>query len=1157
MNTKTFLKFSIFLTLFLAMSMSAWGLTCGATINTSTTLTQDYDCRGTGTDAFVINSADMELDCDSYKIIGDASYNGIFTNFQDRINITNCNINNSDFAINLRGTDTGKIYNCNFTNNNVGIRGVGNPSTLITIEDNIFNNSDTNIYAEYLNRSIIKKNKFESNTANGILFRISENVSVYNNDFFSSQNQTNNGIYATGLSRGDFNISNNNVTGWDYGIRIEENNSNTIVQNNIVKGVGLWGISVKSEKSVINNNNIYNTSWNAIFYAGKNNIIDSNYIENYYHHGIDTHGDGTHAKFTNITNNIITQTLQSNYWKKGDAGIYIVGANDTYCYNNTLKNLISDTYNTEFDDGGRGITIENNFTENNRIINNTFINISGYCLRIGDKNGTYQENTFKNCSYESIYYGDIIIRKNSATPALIVDSIFINNKRPDNTKVKISGTDEQAKPTFKNMKFEYIYTSQFSLPDGEINISCSSNSQNYSVTKGETWEFNKCIAGGVFPYDDLSISADTDLHTGKYYLDDSAGNGVFSIQDNGNLNCNGAEIVGNSTDSSKGIYFSTKNNVYINNCKITKYFTGISTRNGINTTIRNVETKQNIRSLDLDGCNDCFIYDSIFNNSGSSYNIFMFNVGNNIKINNVNTTSGTRCFSVEGTNTNVSIENSYIHHCGVGINIEDDSSDYIISNNDINYSLTNSIIIKNRANSGNISFNKIYNNSNTNSHLIDLTGQNNTVIYNNTINISGRNCIDMAGYNNKIYKNIVGICGHVGIDMQTDSKEDGGNNSVYSNTVFDDGILIRSQNNNKVYNNLMYANIAAEGNHSFCYDNYIYNNTFIKANYSIYAGGCKNTTWQDNNITDDLSGYEIRVQGFFLNEKNNPDTSRFINNIYNDKISNILIKSEHHNISINESSDKHSITLSNGQTFNISDTFRKQLRIENNTISTLAPMTAANPVLSGTADFTIDKPFSFTRLLANGVPFKEINTTTILSLDNSNGNNDQSKLQISGTGEAIMNLSNIQSKHDFIQVYKNSNFLEDITSDLYRLSSFSTWLFRGDDEPVDSGSSTGYQTTPTTTTTTTTVESEVFVNDTGVESYFNIIDELETTKESVYDSYKSSENVTGIKNKTSTIKEKLKTEYKENKPEIAKILFIGFAGIFIILLLYLFYQMKK
>ncbi len=75
------------------------------------------------------------------------------------------------------------------------------------------------------------------------------------------------------------------------------------------------------------------------------------------------------------------------------------------------------------------------------------------------------------------------------------------------------------------------------------------------------------------PYDDMSLTADTILCNGTYYINDSGSSGVVRIGANDiNLTCNGTEIVGNA--SGYGLYTNNRDRLVVSGCNVSNYSIG-------------------------------------------------------------------------------------------------------------------------------------------------------------------------------------------------------------------------------------------------------------------------------------------------------------------------------------------------------------------------------------------------------------------------------------------------------------------------------------------------------------------------------------------------------------------------------------------------------
>jgi len=453
-----------------------------------------YFLNDTGLNGSIHAESNTIINFNNATIKGNLTGNsyGFYTTSTSRDNVTIMNAVFDGFAraIGLRNDDDFLIYSNILKNNTFGIRCVGNPCQNANISSNIFDlNTDTDIYGERLNNSLIEDNSLESVDV-GIVIRIASHNNILSNTIISNQNTSGIGISLEDNSLGYHMIDNNTVHGFYYGIRIRYGNDGTIATNNKVKYSGLWGISTVANHTVIQGNDIRDIYWNSIFYGGDHNRIDSNYIDNYLHHGIDHHDDNdfldTH--YNNITNNFITSSTPNFGGISCMLHSQVYGS---YVFNNTCSNLINTSLTG---DSGRGITSEGNNTFANYFLNNTFYNISGYCAREGAWNNTWEGNNFTGCSR-----GEFIIRPLSYYEAsqeinvIIRDNIYNNgiarifqNNYPNNVTINLNETSAVKHVITKNnggnVTFSYGGRKTVLMDNGTISFNHSEDMRIYNIT---------------------------------------------------------------------------------------------------------------------------------------------------------------------------------------------------------------------------------------------------------------------------------------------------------------------------------------------------------------------------------------------------------------------------------------------------------------------------------------------------------------------------------------------------------------------------------------------------------------------------------------------------------------------------------------------------
>lgn len=387
-----------------------------------TYLQNDSDVNG----SLVIRGNNIILDMNGATLRGNGTSNsyGIWSTTSSTKNITIKNGIIEKYHFNIYYRAGSNITFSNMTIRNATSRGItctASPCGNLTIIDSTFSNNNNAIYLEKVNNSYVARNNISGHSSTALTVALSWYSLVENNKISSPQNASNTGIAVITVG-GNSSVIGNSVTGYSYGIRGEGNNPYLNFSLNNVSEVGLWGISIieGANNSVIDRNKIVNTYWNSIHFGSWNNIISNNYLENAYHFYIDAHEDTyvlTSGNTTIFGNNA---TLTNPLFAPG-VGMLIESSEYNFVYNNIFSHIRNDT-ETIFDRGS-GITVEGNVTIGNVITNNTFINISGFCLRDGAITTNWSYNNLSGCDRAAITY------RLSYHPVQNVSAIYINNTK--------------------------------------------------------------------------------------------------------------------------------------------------------------------------------------------------------------------------------------------------------------------------------------------------------------------------------------------------------------------------------------------------------------------------------------------------------------------------------------------------------------------------------------------------------------------------------------------------------------------------------------------------------------------------------------------------------------------------------------------------------
>jgi parallel beta-helix repeat protein len=207
-------------------------VSCGDTITSNLTLTEDLDCSGYDGNVLTIGADNITIDCEGYDISSD-SYNflskAIVNTQYDGITIQNCNFINWTVGIYIypdgEEIKNNFIINNTFVKNDFGIK-MQSLSNNNFIRDNYFlENTNSGLYIYEGGNNTIYRNNF-NNTAYGVKLDYSE----YNNVSYNSFDSNNYGLFLDYNS--DYNsILYNNFTDNDYGFYLNYADNNQIGYN--------------------------------------------------------------------------------------------------------------------------------------------------------------------------------------------------------------------------------------------------------------------------------------------------------------------------------------------------------------------------------------------------------------------------------------------------------------------------------------------------------------------------------------------------------------------------------------------------------------------------------------------------------------------------------------------------------------------------------------------------------------------------------------------------------------------------------------------------------------------------------------------------------------------------------------------------------------
>lgn len=211
-------------------------------IGTSTTLVGDHY------GSIVITAADVALDCDGHRVIGEGEGFGVLVEGHSGATVKNCHIENFDRGVMMYGSHGSTIENNTFTGNNFAVMGVdGSHSNAIKGNDivggiegvSLFGSEETNTYS----------NLVEGNTVTGageaFQFRYMTDSRIIGNTASDGFNG-----FAIGDSSFNNQIKDNIAVGNEFGISLfTDANQNLVTENSIKRN---WIGILASEQSSYN-----------------------------------------------------------------------------------------------------------------------------------------------------------------------------------------------------------------------------------------------------------------------------------------------------------------------------------------------------------------------------------------------------------------------------------------------------------------------------------------------------------------------------------------------------------------------------------------------------------------------------------------------------------------------------------------------------------------------------------------------------------------------------------------------------------------------------------------------------------------------------------------------------------------------------------------
>jgi len=229
-------------------------------------LTQNITSGGT---CITINNNNIMFDCQGYTIDGDDSGydHGVYDYGYDNITIKNCIV--TDFANGIcfaYGADNGAIVNNTLNSNtNDGIYAYQNSNNVAIINNTAISNSGNGISIDYNDNNTLMGNLVSLSTFNGVLIDGSTNNTLANNNVSSN---TLIGIILFGPNANGNIIINNTANSNTRGIWLTTNSNNNIFTNNTAQNNG-WDFG--SQFNSLNNTvtNLNTTAGNLVSFLSK------------------------------------------------------------------------------------------------------------------------------------------------------------------------------------------------------------------------------------------------------------------------------------------------------------------------------------------------------------------------------------------------------------------------------------------------------------------------------------------------------------------------------------------------------------------------------------------------------------------------------------------------------------------------------------------------------------------------------------------------------------------------------------------------------------------------------------------------------------------------------------------------------------------------
>lgn len=718
-----------------------YGVECGSSpvedcqVTTSTTFLQGiYSFNDTGNGSIRIAASNLILDCNGSTIYGNNSpdSSGIFTttSFRNNVTIQNCIFYGYEYGIFDRNSGNLTLYNHTIYNCTRGITCGGSPCRESIIDLNRFENNTNHMVMDRFNSSVISNNTLINPHSSGMLLQFAHRNIVYGNTINKDTNADGSGIRL--YTEGDGNwFFNNTITSHRYGIWIENVNENN-VSDNTVSGSGLWNIAVLGNNSHIYLNTITNSYWNLIRFGQYDGTIHNNNLNGYLHHGIDTHhsSNETVAGRWLIYNNNITQNISNYNFTNGESSIYIAQANDCEVYDNHLYDLFNSTISST---GSRGIAVEGgDFTRSNWIYNNSFDNVSGYCIYDDSLNTTWQENSLTLCQRSARVFGAWNLALN------ITYARFINNTEDDTFHINISNTRVNISIDRQDSYSISLDTSD----NAQFTAIVPTNRQDYIIRENDLWEFFEYA--NTLPYEGMNITTTTTFTNGTFHFY----SGFYLGAGNVTVDGQHGTYFGNYTYGGYAWNVSNYDNFTIRNFRFDTWRTVIGMiypgSSVENLTVANCNFNNLSRyGMNLDNPNFGIIENNTFRLMNFTAIRLHSTVGVIVRNNDINTSCAPSVTGINIDGRENWIDNNQIYMCSnqIAIFLPNDGTFKHINN-----TISNNTIYGNTLGYGFLNYhqgaeNYFIDNNFTNLRYGSLEIGNNTFIWNNTFNTMNEYCL--------------------------------------------------------------------------------------------------------------------------------------------------------------------------------------------------------------------------------------------------------------------------------------------------------------------------------------------------------------------------------------------------------------------------------